>query len=103
MRSRTFGMLVAMIAVTGCATAVHNTPAQEMSWERWRACDHFTTVSLDRVDADGRLVVKGQQYEAAPFTACVHEAANDQVRRGATAEATVAVLVKIYGCLGGAM
>ena len=94
-------LLVVTSVVVGCATA-HNTPAQDLSWERWRACDHFTTVSLDRVDADGRLVVKGQQYEAAPFTACVREAANDQVRRGVTADATVSLLVKIYGCLGGA-
>jgi len=97
-----FGLFAVMASVVGCAT-VHNTPAQELSLERWRACDHFTTVALDRVDADGRLVVKGQQYEAAPFTACVQEAANDQVRRGTTAEPTATVLVKIYGCLGGAM
>ena len=101
MRSSVFVLLVVAGAMVGCATA-RNTPAQELAWERWRACDHFTTVSLDRVDADGRLVVKGQQYEAAPFTACVHEAANDQVRRGVAADATVALLVKIYGCVGGA-
>jgi hypothetical protein len=103
MRSRAFGLLaVVAVAAIGCATA-HNTPAQDLSWERWKVCDHFTTVSLDRVDGDGRLVVKGQQYEAAPFTTCVREVAAEQVRRGATAESQVALLVKIYGCLGGAM
>ena len=102
MRSTALGLLVGVVVAYGCAT-VHNTPAQNLSWERWRACDHFTTIALDRVDADGRLVVKGYQYEAAPFTACVREAAADQVRRGVSAGSPAVVLVKLYGCLGGAM
>ncbi len=101
MRSTALGLLM-VVAASGCAPT-HNTPAQDLSWERWRACDHFTTIALDRVDVDGRLVVKGYQYEAALFTACVREAAADQVRRGVPAEPSVAVLVKLYGCLGGAM
>lgn len=102
MRSTVLGLLAVIVAVSGCATA-HNTPAQDLSWERWRTCDHFSTIALDRVDADGRLVVKGYQYEAAPFTACVREAAAGQVRRGVTTAPSAAVLVKLYGCLGGAM
>ena len=98
-------VLVALVAVMtatlGCATA--NTPAQDLSWERWKTCDRFSTIALDRIDPDGRLVVKGQEFEAAPFTACVREAATDQVRRGVATSPEAAVLVKIYGCLGGAM
>src|SRR2546427_12159787 len=101
MRSTVLGLLMVVVA-SGCATA-HNTPAQDLSWERWRACDHFTTIALDRVDVDGRLVVKGYQYEAEPFTVCVHKAAADQVCRGVTAAPPVAALVKLYGRLGGAV
>jgi hypothetical protein len=47
-------------------------------------------------------VVTGYASEAAPFTACVREAAADQVRRGVAAWPQAAVLVKLYGCMGGA-
>src|SRR5262245_62012153 len=59
---------VSFMAATGCAAA-RNTPAQELPWERWRACDRFSTIALDRIDTDGRLVVKGYEVEAAQFTA----------------------------------
>jgi hypothetical protein len=87
--------------VTGCAT-VRNTPAQDLAWERWKTCDHFSMIALDRIDLDGRLVVNGHEHEARPFTACVHEAAAGQVHRGASPAPTALVLVKIYGCQGGA-
>ena len=95
-------LFVILVVAAGCATA-GNTPAQDVAWERWKACDHFSMIALDRVDLDGRLVVTGHQYEAAPFTACVDAAAAAQVRRGVAAGPTPAVLVKIYGCQGGAM
>ncbi len=93
---------VSSMVATGCAAA-RNTPAQELSWERWRACDRFSTIALDRIDTDGRLVVKGYELEAAPFTACVRAVAADQARRGDAASPDAAVLVKLYGCMGGAM
>jgi hypothetical protein len=103
MRAITLKLLVLMLTVIGCAT-VQNTPAQDLAWERWKACDHFSTIALDRIDLDGRLVVTGYEHEAAPFTGCVREVAADQVRRGvATAQPPTSVLVKLYGCQGGAM
>jgi len=93
-------LLVTMGTAAGCAL-VGNTPAQELSWERWKTCDRFATIALDRIDTDGRLVVKGQQLEAAPFTACVRQVAADQARRGAAASPDAVVLVKLYGCIGG--
>jgi hypothetical protein len=95
-------LVLAATVVAGCATA-RDTPAQELSWERWKACDRFSTIALDRIDPDGRLVVKGYEVEAAPFTACVRAVAADQVRRGAAASPEAAVLVKRYGCMGGAL
>jgi len=94
-------LVLAITAAFGCATG--NTAAQELSWERWKTCDRFATISLDRIDPDGRLVVKGQEMEATSFRVCVRDAAADQVRRGAIANPEVPVLVKLYGCVGGAM
>jgi len=99
MRPIGFSLLMLLVTAAGCAT-VRNTPAQ--AWERWQACDHFAAIALERIDLDGRLVVRAYEYEAAPFAACVREAAADQVRRGITAGPQAAVLVKLYGCLGGA-
>ena len=102
MRSIVLGLLVLMVMATGCATA-GNTPAQELAWERWGACNHFNAVTLDRVDQDGRLVVTAYQVDDAPFTSCVREAAAGQVRRGAAAMPQSIVLVKNHECQGGAM
>ena len=102
MRSILLGLFVMVVVAAGCAT-VGNTPAQDLAWERWKACDHFSMIALDRVDLDGRLVVTGYEHVAAPFTACVREAAAAQVRRGVSGGPTPAVLVKLYECSGGAM
>ncbi len=101
MRSIGLSLLMVTVIATGCAT-VRNTPAQGLAWERWKACDHFAAITLERIDLDGRLVVTGYTSEAAPFTACVREAAADQVRRGVAAGPQAPVLVKLFGCMGGA-
>ena len=67
-RSMAFGLVAMMAASAGCATMA-NTPAQDLAWERWRACDHFSTISLERIEPDGRLIVTGYETEAIPFTA----------------------------------
>lgn len=100
-RSIAFGLLAVMATSAGCATT-GNTPAQDLAWERWRTCDRFSTISLERIELDGRLIVTGYETEAIPFTACVRETAADQARRGVGAVGpTALVLVKIYGCNGG--
>ena len=101
MRSIVLGRLV-MATAAGCAAA-RNTPAQELAWERWGACKHFSTITIDRVELDGRLVVNGFEADDARFSARVREAAADQVRRGAAPVPQAVVLLKIYGCQGGAM
>jgi len=101
MRSIVLGLLV-MATAAGCAAA-RNTPAQELAWERWGACNHFSTITLDRIELDGRLVVNGFEVDGPRFAACVREAADDQIRRGAAPVPQAVVLVKNYGCQGGAM
>jgi hypothetical protein len=93
-------MLVATAA--GCAAA-RNTPAQDLAWERWGACNHFSTITIERIELDGRLVVNGFEVDGPRFSACVGEAAAEQVRRGGVGMPQALVLVKIYGCQGGAM
>jgi hypothetical protein len=102
MRSIVLGLLVLMVMATGCATA-GNTPAQELAWERWGACNHFSTITLDRVDQDGRIVVTGYQADGASFVMCVREAAAAQIRRGVTPVPQSVVLVKNQECQGGGM
>jgi hypothetical protein len=101
MRASVWGLFLVMAASPGCAT-MGNSPAQELAWERWQACDRFSTISLERIEMDGRLIVTGQAMEAAAFTACVRDSAATQARQGVVAAAPASlVLVKIFGCQGG--
>ena len=103
MRALAVGFVLVMVASTGCAS-MGNSPAQELAWERWRACDRFSTISLERIEMDGRLIVTGQEMEAAAFTTCVRESAATQARQGVAAAAAAPVslvLVKTFGCTGG--
>ena len=102
MRSMVLGLLVMAVTATGCAT-LQNTPAQDVAWERWQTCNHFATINLERIDLDGRIVVTGYEHEVAPFTACVREAAAGRSGREAAAPPQALVLVKLFGCQGGAM
>jgi hypothetical protein len=101
MRTIVSGLLV-VAAAAGCAAA-RNTPAQELGWERWGACNHFSTITFERIELDGRIVVGAYEVDHAPFAACVREAADEQIRRGAAPVPQAVVLVKNYGCQGGAM
>ena len=101
MRTIVLVALVMMMAA-GCAT-VANTPAQDLAWERWGACNRFPTISFERIELDGRLVVGAYEVDGAPFAACVRGAADEQIRRGAAPVPHAVVLVKNYGCQGGAM
>jgi hypothetical protein len=99
-RAIALGVLAALTCA-GCATMA-NTPAQDLAWERWRSCDRFTSISLERIEMDGRLIVTGYESEAVAFSACVRETAADQTRRGVVvAMPPSLVLVKIFGCNGG--
>lgn len=101
MRSIVLGLLMVATAA-GCAAA-RNTAAQELGWERWGACNHFSTITFERIELDGRLVVGAYEVDSARFAACVREAADDQIRRGAAPVPQAVVLVKNYGCQGGGM
>jgi len=99
---RSIMLAVMLLAAGGCAGA-RNTPAQDLAWERWGECNHFPTIAFERIELDGRLVVGAYEVDGARFSACVSEAAAGQVRRGAAPVPQSVVLVKNYGCQGGAM
>jgi hypothetical protein len=48
MRALAVGFVLVTAASTGCAS-MGNSPAQELAWERWRACDRFSTISVSLV------------------------------------------------------
>jgi hypothetical protein len=99
---RTIVLVVLALMAVGCATS-GNTPAQDLAWERWGACNRFPTIAFERIEMDGRLVVGAYEVDGAPFAACVRGAADEQIRRGAAPVPQAVVLVKNYGCHGGAM
>src|SRR5215813_11337323 len=57
MRDAVFVAVVVTLVGAGCA-ALQNTPAQDYTWAMGRACD-TTTMSMERVETDGRYWVRG--------------------------------------------
>ncbi len=78
----------------GCASS---TPAQDLAWARWKTCDHFATIRLESIRLDGQIVATGAEYEAAPFTACVQQAAAEQARQGLAVGPDSSAVVSVEG------
>jgi hypothetical protein len=87
--------LLVPLLLAGCG-AMSNTLAQDLAWERWKKCDHFNNVALQRIELDGRIWVETRNGNAdlAPWQACMQQAAADQASKssatGATPPAAVA-------------
>jgi hypothetical protein len=77
--------------VTDSAVA-RNSPAQDQALDRWRACDHFASVRLGRIETSGRVFVTAAEYEAGAFTQCMREMAT---RQGAVLPAEPVVVGQI--------
>ena len=75
-------LLAVLMLLTGCG-ALANTPAQDLAWERWKQCDHFNNVILQRIELDGRTWVETRNGNAdlAPWQACMRKAAAEQTAR----------------------
>jgi hypothetical protein len=75
-------LLAVFVLLAGCG-AVANTPAQDLAWERWKQCDHFINVILQRIELDGRIWVETRNGNAdlAPWQACMRQAAAEQASR----------------------
>lgn len=87
-----------MFLTAGCAAlAVSDTPAQALARERWRSCDHFPTLRLDRIDASGRVLLNGRETEGAAARECMQAALAEQERKGAEIPADPGLVVQTGG------
>jgi hypothetical protein len=71
--------LLAVLLLAGCGS-MSNTLAQDLAWERWKKCDHFINVALQRIDLDGRIWVETRNGNAdlTPWQTCMQNAAAEQ-------------------------
>ena len=65
------------LAAAGCMTGAQ-TFEQDLAYQRWKRCDTFATINLQRIDTDGRVIVSGRTAEQYPFLRCMAEQAQEQ-------------------------
>jgi hypothetical protein len=85
---RLLAPLAVLLVTAGCA-ATTMTPAQELAWEQWKACDHFNGIKLDRIAPDGRISALGvgATGEGNLWQQCIQDVqARQRARRGAPTE-----------------
>ena len=70
---RRVGCVVAVaMGAAGCMTGAQ-TIEQALAYQRWQRCDTFSTIVLQRIDTDGRVIVTGRETEQYQFLACMAE------------------------------
>ena len=78
-RTRSLGIGIALL-VAGCLTGAQ-TMEQDLALQRWKRCDTFSTIVLQRIDLDGRVIVMGRPGpDDNPFLSCMAEQAREQRR-----------------------
>ena len=65
------------LAAAGCLTGAQ-TFEQDLAYQRWKRCDNFTTVILQRIDTDGRVIVLSRTPDQYPFLRCMADQAREQ-------------------------
>ena len=68
-----------LVLAAGCMSGAQ-TFEQALAYQRWKRCDTFETIVLQRVTTDGRVIVTGLPSEAPPFLRCMAEQAREQQR-----------------------
>jgi hypothetical protein len=71
--------LAPAMAVAGCMTGAQ-TFEQDLAYQRWKRCDTFATIVLQRIDTDGRVIVTGRETEQYQFLNCMAEQVREQQR-----------------------
>jgi len=71
--------LAAAMTAAGCMTGAE-TFEQDLAYQRWKRCDTFATIVLQRIDTDGRVIVTGRETEQDQFFACMAAQAREQQR-----------------------
>ena len=78
MGARRIACVVAVaLGAAGCMTGAQ-TFEQDLAYQRWKRCDTFATIILQRIDTDGRVIVSGRTAEQNPFLRCMAEQAREQ-------------------------
>ncbi len=75
-------VVIAPLLAAGCAS-MNDTVAQGLAETRWRECDHFATVRLDRIALDGHVFASADLPDLAEFRGCIEGKAAEQIRDGA--------------------
>ena len=68
-RTRPLGIGTALLAA-GCLTGAQ-TMEQDLALQRWKRCDTFSTIVLQRINLDGRVIVSGRGPEDNAFLGCM--------------------------------
>ena len=69
--------LAPAMAAAGCMTGAQ-TFEQDLAYQRWKRCDTFATIVLQRIDTDGRVIVTGRETEQYQFLNCMAEQRREQ-------------------------
>lgn len=69
--------LAPAMAAAGCMTGAQ-TVEQDLAYQRWKRCDTFATIVLQRIDTDGRVIVTGLETEQYQFLTCMAEQGREQ-------------------------
>ena len=67
------------LASAGCMTGAQ-TLEQDLALQRWKRCDTFATIALQRITTEGRVVVTGREGERTEFMRCMAAEASEQRR-----------------------
>jgi len=69
-----------VLLVSGCTTGAQNM-GQELAFQRWRRCNTFSTISIQRIELDGRVVVTADgDSQRDPFLQCMEDQVREQRR-----------------------
>lgn len=66
-----------LTAAAGCMTGAQ-TFEQDLAYQRWKRCDTFAMIVLQRIDTDGRVTVTARETEQYQFLNCMAEQAREQ-------------------------
>ena len=78
MGARRIACVVAVaLGAAGCMTGAQ-TFEQDLAYQRWKRCDTFSTIVLQRIDSNGRVIVIGRETEQYQFLNCMAEQAREQ-------------------------
>jgi hypothetical protein len=69
---RRLGICFALVA-TGAQTF-----EQDLAYQRWQRCNTFSTIVLQRINTDGRVIVTGRETEQYQFLSCMADQAREQ-------------------------